>query len=198
MDEKKTVKNGELVLPGDYLGVIEEFFPGEGVREENGELYATRAGRVKIDSEKMEISVEPVTDTPPLPKVGDIVIGRVVEVKPQAVIVQLISIEGRENDREIATSKLAGIHISEIKEGFVEDITREFKIGDIVRAKVIANEKSPIQLSTKGPDLGVVYALCSRCRTPLIRRGDRLICPRCGNVETRKLSSLYRKLKVSL
>ncbi len=185
---------------GDYLGVIEEFLPGEGVREENGELYATRAGKVRIDPpEKMEISVEPVTDVPPLPRVGDVVIGRVVEVKPQAVIVQIIGIEGRENDREIATSKLAGIHISEVKGGFVEDITKEFKIGgDVIRARVIANEKSPIQLSTNGSDLGVVYALCSRCRTPLIRRGDKLICPRCGNVETRKLSSLYRKLKVSL
>ncbi|AHL21961.1 exosome complex RNA-binding protein Csl4 [Thermococcus nautili] len=196
--EDRKVKNGDLVLPGDYLGVIEEFMPGEGVREENGELYATRAGKVRINPEKMEISVEPITDTPPLPKVGDIVLARVIEVKPQAVIVQLLQIEGRENDREIATSKLAGIHISQVKEGFVEDITKEFKIGDVVRAKVIANEKSPIQLSTKGKDLGVVYALCSRCRTPLIRRGDKLICPRCGNVETRKLSPYYRKLKVSL
>ncbi|CAI1493999.1 MULTISPECIES: exosome complex RNA-binding protein Csl4 [Thermococcus] len=196
--EDRKVKNGDLVLPGDYLGVIEEFMPGEGVREENGELYATRAGKVRINPEKMEISVEPVTDTPPLPQVGDIVLARVIEVKPQAVIVQLLQIEGRENDREIATSKLAGIHISQVKEGFVEDITKEFKIGDVVRAKVIANEKSPIQLSTKGKDLGVVYALCSRCRTPLIRRGDKLICPRCGNVETRKLSPYYRKLKVSL
>ena len=196
--EDRKVKNGDLVLPGDYLGVIEEYLPGEGVREENGELYATRAGKVKINPEKMEISVEPVTDTPPLPQVGDIVLARVIEVKPQAVIVQLLQIEGRENDREIATSKLAGIHISQIKEGFVEDITKEFKIGDVVRAKVIANEKSPIQLSTRGKDLGVVYALCSRCRTPLIRRGDRLICPRCGNVETRKLSPYYRKMKVSL
>jgi len=197
MEEGK-VKNGDLVLPGDYLGVIEEYLPGEGVREENGELYATRAGKVRINPEKMEISVQPVTDTPPLPQVGDIVLARVIEVKPQAVIVQLLQIEGRENDREIATSKLAGIHISQVKEGFVEDITREFKIGDIVRAKVIANEKSPIQLSTREKDLGVVYALCSRCRTPLIRRGDRLICPRCGNVETRKLSPYYRKMKVSL
>ncbi|WP_099210335.1 exosome complex RNA-binding protein Csl4 [Thermococcus henrietii] len=196
--EDRKVKNGDLVLPGDYLGVIEEFMPGEGVREENGELYATRAGKVRINPEKMEISVEPVTDTPPLPQVGDIVLARVIEVKPQAVIVQLLQIEGRENDREIATSKLAGIHISQVKEGFVEDITKEFKIGDVVRAKVIANEKSPIQLTTRGKDLGVVYALCSRCRTPLIRRGDKLICPRCGNVETRKLSPYYRKLKVSL
>ncbi|HDZ36645.1 MAG TPA: RNA-binding protein, partial [Thermococcus sp.] len=29
-----------------------------------------------------------------------------------------------------------------------------------------------------------------------VRRGDKLICPRCGSVETRKLSTLYRKMKV--
>jgi len=195
MDEKKAIKNGDLVLPGDYLGVIEEYLPGDGVREENGELYAVRTGRVRIDQERMEISVEPVTDTPPLPQIGDVFIGKVTDVKPQVVIVQLVKIEG-EDEREIATSKLAGIHVSQIKEGYVEDVSREFKIGDIVRARVIANGKSPIQLSTKGNEFGVVYALCSRCRTPLVRRGQKLICPSCGHVETRKLSSLYRKLKV--
>ncbi|MDI3474422.1 MAG: exosome complex component [Thermococcaceae archaeon] len=196
MNEKKSAREGDLVLPGDYLGVIEEYMPGNGVKEENGELYAVIAGRVRIDPEKMEISVEPITDTPPLPRVNDVVIGRVIEVKSQSVIVQLIKIEGRENDREIATSKLAGIHVSQVKPGYVEDLSKEFKIGDIIRARVISNEKSPIQLSTKGPDLGVIYALCTRCRTPLVRRGDRLVCPRCGNVETRKLSSLYRKVTV--
>ncbi|WP_297520594.1 exosome complex RNA-binding protein Csl4 [Thermococcus sp.] len=195
MDERK-VKSGDLVLPGDYLGVIEEYFPGDGVKEENGELYAVRAGRVVIDQERMEISVEPVTDTPPLPKVGDVVIGRVIEVKPQTAIVQIIRIEGRENDREIATSKLAGIHISQVDEGYVDSMLNEFRIGDVVRARVISAEKSPIQLSTKGPDLGVIYALCTRCRTPLVRRGDKLVCPKCGHVETRKLSSMYRKVNL--
>ncbi|ANF23096.1 exosome complex RNA-binding protein Csl4 [Thermococcus piezophilus] len=195
MDEKKRVENGDLVLPGDYLGVIEEYFPGDGVKEENGELYAIRPGRVRIDPNKMEISIESVTDTPPLPQIGDIVIAKVIEVKPQAAIVQLVRIEGR-NEREIATSKLAGIHISQVREGYIESMTNEFKIGDVIRARVIANEKSPIQLSTKGHDLGVVYALCTRCRAPLVRRGNQLVCPRCGHVETRKLSSFYRKLKV--
>ncbi|MDV3104410.1 exosome complex RNA-binding protein Csl4 [Thermococcus waiotapuensis] len=195
MEVKKTLKEGDLVLPGDHLGVIEEYLPGEGVKEENGELIATRAGRVRIDQEKMEIYVEPVTDTPPLPKVGDIVLARVIDVKPPAVMVNLLRIEG-EIRREIATSKMAGIHVSSIKNGFVEDLSSEFKIGDIVRARVISNEKSPIQLTTKDPDLGVVYAFCSRCRTPLIRRGDKLICPKCGNIETRKLSRLYRKLVI--
>ena len=53
--EKKRVKDGDIVLPGDYLGVIEEFLPGEGIIEEDGELYAARAGRVRINSEKVEI-----------------------------------------------------------------------------------------------------------------------------------------------
>ncbi len=193
MNERK-VKPGDIVLPGDYLGVIEEYFPGDGVKEENGELYAIRAGTVVIDGDRMEISVEPLTDTPPLPKVGDVVIGQVIEVKPQTAIVQIIRIEGRENDREVATSKLAGIHISQVDEGYVEGMLNEFRIGDMVRARVIAAEKSPIQLSTKGPDLGVIYALCTRCRTPLVRRGDKLVCPRCGHVETRKLSSMYRRV----
>lgn len=194
--EKKRVKDGDIVLPGDYLGVIEEFLPGEGIIEENGELYAARAGRVRINPEKIEISVEPLTDTPPLPQVGDVVIARVIEVKPQAAIVQLLRIEGRKGYREIATSKLAGIHISQVRDGYVESMSSEFKIGDIVRAKVLTNEKSPIQLTTKAPDLGVVYALCSSCRTPLVRRGNVLICPKCGRTETRKLSTYYRKLKL--
>jgi exosome complex component CSL4 len=195
MEAKKPAKEGELVLPGDYLGVIEEYLPGEGVKEENGNLIATRAGKVRINRERMEISVEPVTDTPPLPEVGDTVLAQVLEVKPQVVIVQLLRIEGK-GSREIATSKLAGIHVSQVKNGFVEDMGKEFKVGDIVRARVISNEKSPIQLTTRAPDLGVVYAFCSRCRTPLIRRGDKLICPKCGNVETRKLSTLYRKMVI--
>jgi len=194
--EKKRVKDGDIVLPGDYLGVIEEFLPGEGIIEEDGELYAARAGRVRINPEKIEISVEPLTDTPPLPQVGDVVIARVIEVKPQAAIVQLLRIEGRKGYREIATSKLAGIHISQVRDGYVESMSNEFKIGDIVRAKVLTNEKSPIQLTTKAPDLGVVYALCSSCRTPLVRRGNVLICPKCGRTETRKLSTYYRKLKL--
>ena len=194
--EKKRIKDGDIVLPGDYLGIIEEFLPGEGIIEENGELYAARAGRVRINPEKIEISVEPLTDTPPLPQVGDVVIARVIEVKPQAAIVQLLKIEGRKGYREIATSKLAGIHISQVKEGYVESMSDEFKIGDIVRARVLTNEKSPVQLTTKGADLGVIYALCSSCRTPLVRRGNVLICPKCGRTEKRKLSTYYRKLKL--
>ncbi|BAA29111.1 exosome complex RNA-binding protein Csl4 [Pyrococcus horikoshii] len=195
-ERKKTIKDGDFVLPGDYLGVIEEYLPGDGVIAEDGNLYSTRAGWVRINKDKIEISLEPASKVPPVPKKGDIVYARVLEVKQQAVLLKMIKIEGQEGNREIATSKLAGIHISQVKDGFVEDLRNEFKVGDIVRARVIADEKSPIQLTTKDPDLGVVYALCSKCRTPLVRKGNQLVCPKCGNVETRKISNLYRKVKI--
>ncbi len=195
---RKSAKDGDLVLPGDYLGVIEEYLPGEGVKEENGELIATRPGKVIINRDKMEIRVESITDVPPLPKVGDVVLGRVVDVRPQTVIVELVRIDGRENDREIATSKLAGVSISQVKEGYVKDMREEFRVGDVIRAAVVTADRSPIQLSTKRSDLGVVYALCSKCRSPLVRRGNQLVCPRCGNVEKRKLSRFYRDLKAQL
>jgi len=196
LGNKRSAKDGDLVLPGDYLGVIEEYLPGEGVKEENGELIATQAGRVSIDKEKMEIRVESLTDVPPIPKRGDVVIGRVIDVRPQTAIVEIVRIEGRENDREIATSKLAGVSISQVTDGYVKDMKEEFKVGDIIRALVVSASKSPIQLSTRRADLGVVYALCSKCRTPLVRRGNKLVCPKCGNIENRKLSNMYRRLKV--
>ncbi|AEC51485.1 exosome complex RNA-binding protein Csl4 [Pyrococcus sp. NA2] len=192
--KKRTVKNGDFVLPGEYLGVMEEYLPGDGVIVEDGNLYSTRAGWVRIDKDKIEISLEPASKVPPIPKKGDIVYARVLDVKQQAVLLKLIKIEGQ--SRGVATSTLAGIHISQVKDGFVEDLRNEFKIGDIVRARVIADEKSPIQLTTKDPDLGVVYALCSKCRTPLVRKGNQLVCPKCGNIETRKLSTLYRKVNI--
>ncbi len=199
MDEnerKKGVRNEDIVIPGDYLGVIEEYLPGDGVKDENGELIATRAGKVVIDSERMEIRVEPFTDVPPLPKRGDIVIGRVIDVRPQTAIVEVVRISGRENGREIATSKLAGIAISQVSDDYIKDMREQFRVGDIVRAMVVSAAKTPIQLSTKRHDLGVIYALCSKCRTPLVRKGNKLVCPRCGNVETRKLSTMYRRLTV--
>ncbi|NPA48298.1 MAG: RNA-binding protein [Thermococci archaeon] len=195
---RRSAKNGDLVLPGDYLGVIEEYLPGEGVKEEDGELIATRPGRVVIDREKMEIKVESLTDVPPLPKRGDTVIGRVIDVRPQTVIVEIVRIDGRNNDREIATSKLAGISISQVADGYIKDMRDQFRVGDVVRALVVSASKTPIQLSTRRHDLGVVYALCSKCRAPLVRRGNKLVCPKCGNVESRKLSSMYRKLSINV
>jgi exosome complex component CSL4 len=186
------VKTGDFVLPGDPLATVEEFFPGEGAYEEGGEIYSATVGMVLIDVRTKRISVFARPKTPPVLKSGDIVVGRVEGVKDQSATVFLGALRGKE-DRELPAPKLGAIHVSKAHAGYVKDLSRLFKPGDIVRAKVLAAQREPVQLSTVGRDLGVVVALCSRCRTVLDRDGNKLHCPSCGSVEFRKLTNDYRQ-----
>jgi len=62
-----------------------------------------------------------------------------------------------------------------------------------MRAKVISTENRSFFLSTADKDLGVVYALCSRCGYVLQPGNRGMGCSKCGNVERRKMSPDYGK-----
>jgi exosome complex component CSL4 len=185
------VKTGDFVLPGDPLATIEEFFPGEGAYEEKGEIYSATVGMVLIDVRTKRISVFAKPKTPPILKPGDIIIARVEEVRDQSATVSLGVLRGKE-DRELPAPKLGTIHISKAHTGYVRDLSRLYRPGDIVRAKVLIVQRELVQLSTVGRDLGVLVALCSRCRSTLDRDGNKLRCPNCGAMEYRKLTNDYR------
>src|SRR6266699_1982625 len=89
------------------------------------------------------------------------------------------------------------IHISNVSEEYTEDIHDMYRLGDIIRAKVI-QVKPSLQLTTAEPSLGVVKALCSVCRGPLEMRGRELYCPRDERSERRKLAADYADLKLSV
>jgi exosome complex component CSL4 len=42
-------------------------------------------------------------------------------------------------------------------------------------------------------NLGVIKAICTKCRSALVRKESKLECPKCGRVETRKISEDYGK-----
>jgi len=99
----------------------------------------------------------------------------------------------------IVSSYFGNIHVSHISHKFIEKISDAFQITDIVRAKVIRQEQNEYRLSTVGKNFGVIHADCSICGTTLEKIGvDRLRCPRCGNVENRKLASDYGNVTESL
>ena len=75
----------EFVIPGDYIGVAEEFLPGDGAYEENGKIYATMVGNLDLDMSRRSASVISRTNVLPQLKEGDIVYGEIVSVKPQMV-----------------------------------------------------------------------------------------------------------------
>ncbi len=186
------VKTGDFVVPGAFLATAEEFMPGEGAYEEDGEVYSSCTGVVLVDVRTKRISVFPRTAVPPELKRGDIVVGKVEEVRDQTASVYVGVLRGRE-DRQLPLPDFGTIHISEVRGSYLKDLSREFKPGDIVRARVMNVRRGTIQLTTVGDNLGVIMAACSRCRTPLDRDDTKLKCPSCGNVELRKLASDYRQ-----
>jgi len=176
-----------LVLPGEELGTTEEFLPGPGTYEQGGKIFAAVAGVLDVDTKEMATIVRPAN--PPVKlKVGDAVIGTVDEVRSSMVELELARVAGKK--RAISDQGAASIHVSHISENYVPDVESQFRLLDVVRAKVIQTEPS-IQLSTAGMDFGVIRALCGKCRKPLKLKGEQLWCETDQRTETRKLSRTY-------
>lgn len=182
------IKEGKVVLPGDKIATTEELIAGDGTYEENGNIYAMVVGIFHVDRKNMIATIEPLASKPLVLKEGETAIGEVKQVGQNMVIVKIIRIAGE--NRQIAGEKDAAIHISNVSEEYITNLGRKFRIGDIVRAKIIKVEPA-IQLSTKGRGCGVIKAFCMNCRNPLIRKNNFLECPVCGRIEERKIADDY-------
>ena len=64
----------KIVMPGDKLGIIEQYVPGEGTYDDDGEIKSSVLGNVKINQKKRIISVDSKFGKPALLKKGDIVL----------------------------------------------------------------------------------------------------------------------------
>lgn len=175
------------VLPGEEVAVVEEFIAANGTYEENGKVYAAVFGELELDHEEKTASIK--AENPPVKlKPGDIIFGEITDVKTSMAICEVISVEGE--DRNITGDTNGTIHISKVSSNYTSEVGKEFRPSDVVRAKVI-QVKPSIQLTTVGPHLGVVKALCRRCRAPLKRKGNTLYCETCERTEYRKFSDDY-------
>jgi exosome complex component CSL4 len=189
----KLAKTGKRVLPGDEVAQAEEYMAGEGTYEDkDGKICSSAVGELDVDEREKIVKIAP--DNPPIVLIeGDTVIANVTDVKPAMVICMIVSQEGR--TRDVSSENLAAIHVSKISSSYVDDAADLMRPGDLMRAKVIQALPS-VQLTTSGPHLGVIRALCSSCRMPLEKKGDKLYCKRCERTETRKMSDDYRDFEI--
>lgn len=185
----------EFVIPGDYIGVAEEFLPGEGAYEENGKIYATLVGDLDLDMSRRSASVISKTNVLPKIKEGDIVYGEIVSVKPQMVYVDLLALEGY-SDKKISANTKARIYVSQTDKKYVKTISTEFRNGDVVRARVVDTQGDSIRLSTAEDSLGVIRAVCGVCKKTLGIKDGKLECNYCNSKETRKTANDYLKAKL--
>ncbi|HDI11961.1 MAG TPA: RNA-binding protein [Candidatus Bathyarchaeota archaeon] len=180
-------RSGKFVIPGEKLGVIEEFMPGPGTYVYNGTIYSKITGRTLVDVLSKKVSVYPVVHTAPVPRVGSIVVGQVYNVQSKISIIRIWRI-----GKKLLSGFFSGIlHISDVSRGYIEHMHDAYKTGDIVRAKVISEKNRAYHLSTAEKNLGAIFAFCSNCGHLLRLERGRLKCPRCGNIEKRKIASDY-------
>lgn len=176
-----------FVLPGDMVGSAEEFAAGYGTYAKGGTIYASTAGIVEIDKEKRCAYIIPKSNAPTTLAVGDIVVGRIVNLKESLAIIALSHKSGCES-RPLPNTD-ATVHISNVKNSYVKNIRQVFGLQDIVKAKII--DDSQYRLTTANEDLGVLKAYCSKCTTALVKEKGKLVCPSCKHTEMRKISSDY-------
>ncbi|MEM2147923.1 MAG: exosome complex RNA-binding protein Csl4 [Candidatus Bathyarchaeia archaeon] len=181
--------SGQFVLPGEPLGVIEEFIPDAGTYVRDGVIYSKVVGRSLIDFLNRRVSVFPLVHGARAPKVGSIVMGQVSGVQSQMATVRIFKI-----GKKMLSGFFSGVlHVSDVHLRFVDSMFDVCKPGDIIRAKVISETNRTYHLTTKDKSLGVVYAFCSQCGNVLEQRARDLQCPRCGKVEKRKTTIDYGK-----
>lgn len=182
---------GKLIIPGEKIGVVEQFIPGEGTYEEDGIIYSSKMGKLYLDRRERVISVEAKRNVT-IPKAGAVVIGRVDNLKKQSVVVSI------NNSRDLNPhgSFEASIHVSNVSRGYIENISDAFKPYDLVRCRLIRSDYQPFQAVTDEKNLGVLLAFCSICGDVLSWKGNRLVCPNCKNIEQRKVSIDYGKMKL--
>ena len=185
-----SIEEERIVMPGDKLGIIEQYLPGEGTYDDNGDIKSTVLGNVKINQKRKVISV--VSEKKPaLLKVGDIVYGQISDIKPQRANVTIECI--KDNGRPLALPYMGAIHVSQAKRDYLEKLSDAFRIGDIVQAKVVKISGDNVDLGTVDVDCGVIKAMCTRCRDYMhtTNRRDELQCNTCNKRERRKVSRNY-------
>lgn len=184
---RKKVENETLVLPGEKIGVIEEFLFGKGTYEEEGIIRSHVLGDAKLDLEKKLAEVMPRTRTPIFPKEGSKVVGEAGDVRRVTASLDIFKID----EKTISVPFTGVLHISNVSREYTKYMSQAVRSGDIVKAEVINTKNRITQLSTQEPEYGVVYAFCSKCGALLELKRTRLVCPSCGRVERRKVSKLY-------
>lgn len=182
-------KSGLFVVPGDRLGVIEEFTSGPGTYVEDGIIHAQVTGRTLLDMLNRQVSVYPIVEAATVPHVGSVVTGMATDVRNKNAILHIFKI----GDKNLSGAFKGALHISGVSQGYVDNMYNVCKSGDIVRAKVISTANRSIFLSTVDKDLGVLQALCSMCGNMLEPANRGMSCPNCGNFERRKMAPDYGK-----
>ncbi|MBI4210644.1 MAG: exosome complex RNA-binding protein Csl4 [Candidatus Diapherotrites archaeon] len=184
------MKKGSIVYPGSFIGYEEEFMAGKHAFENDGAVYSEVIGVPEVDEANHEAGIRKSTREVRILERGCTVTGIVTLVKQNAVLVELKSAE-KDGVKRVVHDRNGSLAVFNIANGYVRSTDEMFRIGDIIRARIIQVAPYGIELETKDAEFGVIKAFGIRSRKPLHLIDGALRDPTTGDAETRKVSTEY-------
>lgn len=191
-------KEKRIVVPGDEIGVIEEFLPKYNCYEKDGIIISENWGEVKVDSKKHQVRVIPTQRIQKIQR-GTVAIGYITEIRRQKANVTLIRFRFK-NERDFKDIKAtfpASLHISNMSDRYTRSIHDGVRPGDYVICKIISTNPDYRISLTGSRELGVIHAACFVCGAEVNRVVKRNLvrCNSCGATQNRILGNEFGKFE---
>jgi exosome complex component CSL4 len=188
------------ILPGEQVALIEEFEGGKNTYITDGTIRSTAVGTRAYDFKRRIVKINQ-KNSPMLPKIGDILVGYIEMLFGSMISVRVLYIN--EKKSYAGFSAIASTRIGSSSNsggsggGWRERGDRRgriiFRVGDIIRGRVISLLNSTIHITIDEKEFGVLYTLCFNCGGDTVRVHNSVKCIECGMYEDRKLTYDYGK-----
>ncbi len=170
------------IIPGDKIGIIEEYESGKNTFEDGHNVRSTTVGNTDIDKKNRIAQVQRLSSLG-IPEVDDIVVGTVAAVMSSMIAVSINYVNNVRTKSNVEC--ICG--------------TRHFRkknialVNDIVVLRIVAHKNGTIHASIDDPELGILYTKCKKCGGKVIPMRDAIKCTDCNWIDERKLSNNFGK-----
>ena len=185
------------IFPGEQVAFIEEFEGGKNTYVTDGTIRSKAVGTRVYDFKRRIVKINQ-KNSPMLPKIGDVLVGYIEMLFGSMISVRVLYINEKKSYAgfsAIASTRIGGSNSG--GGGWRERGERRgrtiFRVGDIIRGRVISLLNSTIHITIDEKEFGVLYTLCFNCGGDTVRVHNSVKCIECGVYEERKLTNDYGK-----
>ena len=170
------------VFPGDKIASIEEYEAGHNTFDDGDMVRAATVGEKDMNKTTRTISINHPKMLS-IPKVGDIIIGKVAAVMSSMIAVSIDYINEKPTTSKVEC--VCGTRNLRIRNVAL--------VNDIVALKIINHLNGTIHAAINEPELGILFTKCRKCGGKVVSMKDAIKCTECSWIDERKLSRNFGK-----
>ncbi|MFZ0327681.1 MAG: exosome complex RNA-binding protein Csl4 [Nitrososphaeraceae archaeon] len=187
-----------VIVPGEYVALIEEFEGGKNTYVLDGNIRSATVGLPMYDLKRHIVKIKQ-KNSPMLAKIGDTVVGYIEMLFGSMMSVRILYLNEKKSISGF--SAIASTRVALSGSGWSRGERKSrviFRVGDIIRGRVISLLNSTIHITIDEKEYGVIYTLCFNCGGDTVRINNAIKCIECGAQEERKLTNDYGKETIRL